>query len=206
MITIYVYSKETLLFLYTDTGSSIDNIIEDININNDFTLIPPPDYENVWRWIDTRWVELLPINNPDVPYGEEYLWDEKKGKWVKDVELEAYKHGSEIDQAWENIKSLRHEKMTSGVYVKSVGGHFHTDEASAIQYAQIGTAISLGMFQPLNWKTMEGDFIKLTAEVFLELQEAMIISTQQIYAKAEWHKYMMRMSNNPLEYDYTKGW
>ena len=120
--------------------------------------------------------------------------------------LVAAKKEREQNQAWENIKALRQKKMTGGVYVPSVDKHLHTDETSSIQYAQIGTAISMGIFQPMNWKTIEGDFIELTESIFRELQFAMIVNTQAVYAKAEYHKYMMMQSNNPLDYDYSTGW
>lgn len=125
---------------------------------------------------------------------------------IIDDALVAAKKEREQAQAWENIKALRQEKVTGGVYVPSVDRHLHTDETSSIQYAQIGTAISLGMFQPLNWKTIEGDFIEMTESVFRELQAVMIVNTQDVYAKAEYHRYVMMQSDNPLDYDYSIGW
>lgn len=134
------------------------------------------------------------------------VYDAETDSVIVDESLVAAKKEREQAQAWENIKALRQSKMTSGVYVPSVDKHLHTDETSSIQYAQIGTAISLGMFQPLNWKTIEGDFIEMTEAVFRELQAVMIVNTQVVYAKAEYHKYMMMQSDNPLDYDYSTGW
>ena len=125
---------------------------------------------------------------------------------IVDDALIAAKKERDQAEAWERIKERRFLEMTSGVYVPSVDKHLHTDETSSIQYAQIGTAISLGMFQPLNWKTIEGDFIEMTEAVFRELQAVMIQKTQANYARAEYHKYMMTQSDNPLDYDYSTGW
>lgn len=134
------------------------------------------------------------------------FYDADTDSIIVDDALVAAKKEREQAQAWEGIKALRQTKMTSGVYVPSVDKHLHTDETSSIQYAQIGTAVSLGMFQPMNWKTMEGDFIEMTEAVFRELQAAMIINTQTVYGRAEYHKYMMLQSENPLDYDYSTGW
>ncbi|MBH0065134.1 DUF4376 domain-containing protein [Psychrobacter sp. SZ93C1] len=133
-------------------------------------------------------------------------YDAETDSIIVDDALVAAKKEREQLQVWENIKSLRQDKMTGGVYVLSVDKYLHTDETSSIQYAQIGTAISLGMFQPMNWKTMEGDFIELTEAIFRELQIEMIVNTQSVYARAEYHKYMMMQSDNPLDYDYSTGW
>lgn len=134
------------------------------------------------------------------------VYDAETDSIIVDDALVAAKKEREQAQAWENIKALRQEKMMGGVYVPSIDRHLHTDETSSIQYAQIGTAISLGMFQPLNWKTIEGDFIEMTEVVFRELQALFIEKTQQNYARAEYHKYMMMQSDNPLDYDYSTGW
>lgn len=133
-------------------------------------------------------------------------YDAEADSIIIDDALVAAKKEREQARAWENIKTFRQEKMTGGVYVPSVDKHLHTDETSSIQYAQIGTAISLGMFQSLNWKTIEGDFIEMTEAVFRELQAVMIQKTQANYARAEYHKYMMMQSDNPLDYDYSTGW
>ena len=205
MITLYIYSTINGSLLYIDTGS-VDAIVRNIAVEENFTLTPPPDYDHVWRWLDTEWVELLPINNPDIPYSATTIWDAELGQWVESPELLAYKHLESQALMWERIKQLRIDKMTSGVYVESIDKHLHSDEVSSIQYAQIGTAISLGMFAPMNWKAMDGDFIELTEPIFRELQVAMIVNTQTIYAKAEYHKYMMMQSDDPLSYDYNEGW
>jgi hypothetical protein len=73
-------------------------------------------------------------------------------------------------------------------------------------YSQIGASISLGTFEPLMWKTIEGDFIEMTADLFKEFQVLMMLNTQHIYGKAEWHKVMMESIEDPLEYDYSQNW
>ena len=181
-------------------------VTEYIEDHLDFTLAPPPDYDHAWRWVDTKWVELLPINNPDIHYGDEYEWNEEQNHWVICPELDAYKHIEEQQQTWENIKALRYQKITGGVFVPSINKWVHTDEAASTQYAFIGLRIMQGTYTPIVWKAMDNTFIQLTKEVFIELQECMMEQTQTIHAKAEYHKLMMEATENPLEYDYTTNW
>ena len=133
-------------------------------------------------------------------------YDSKTDSIIIDNALVATKKLREQDEAWELIKERRLLEVTSGVYVPSIGKHFHTDDVSAIQYAQIGITISLGMFEPLNWKTVEGDFVMMTEALFKEFQTLMIQNTQANYARAEYHKVMMQSVDNPLDYDYSAGW
>lgn len=205
MIKLYIYDKASGLIVREDFGL-ISHVIKDMPDNCDFTLTPPPDYDHVWRWVDTEWVELLPINNPDISYDDVSIWDSELGQWLESPELSAYKHVENQKLMWERIKQLRQEKITKGVYIPSIDKHFHTDEISVALYTNIGNSIALGVFKPLNWKTMEGDFVELTETLFKEVHVAMINNTESIYAKAEWHKYMMMQSDEPLEYDYNDGW
>lgn len=206
MITIYVYSKETLLFLYTDTGSSIDNIVEDIDANNDFTLVAPPDYERIWKWENIKWVELLPINNPNIFPGPGHIWDEKQNKWIISPEFNDYKILKERELIWELIKERRLQAVTSGVYVESADKWFHTDEVSVTSYSTIAGMIALDNYEPVQWKTMDNTWILLTIPIFKELQTAMSQKTNANYAIAEQHKSNMMKSDNPVEYDFSTSW
>lgn len=205
MITIYIYNTKSLQLIQELTAHEL-TITTNLKPGTDFTLTPPPDYEHVWQWMDTKWVELLPINNPDILYDDKSIWDAELNQWVKNPELEAYIHIEEQRQAWENIKALRYQKMTGGVFVPSINKWVHTDEAAATQYTFIGLRIMQGTYTPIVWKAMDNTFIQLTEEVFIELQERMMEQTQTIHAKAEYHKLMMEASENPLEYDYTTNW
>lgn len=204
-IKIYTYYRKTGLFNSIKSGD-VNSVLSSISNNENFTLTPPPDYGQVWRWIDTEWVELLPINNPDIPYDDKSIWDGEQNQWVVCPELAAYKYVENQELMWERIKQLRQEKITQGVYIPSIDKHFHTDETSVALYTNIGNSIALGVFKPLNWKTMEGDFVKLTETLFKEVHVAIINNTESIYAKAEWHKYMMMQADEPLEYDYKDKW
>lgn len=204
MSTIYLVNAATGIFDGTLDGPYDFICPDDPELT--FTLTPPPDFVNAWRWVGTEWVELLPVNNPGLFYGDAYEWSDTAGAWVIDPELDAYAMVAERAQAWEAIKAERLRQISAGVYIPSIDKWLHTDELSAIQYAQIGYTISAGLFVPLVWKTVSGDFVQMTEALYNELQVRMIANTQANYARAEYHKIMMEASPDPLAYDFSQGW
>lgn len=205
MIKLYVYKKSDGVFKYADFGT-IDNVTGDISPDHDFTLVPPPDYDHVWRWVEDKWVELLPINNPDIPYNDKFIWYSELNQWVECPELSAYKYLEEQEIMWERIKERRLQAVTSGVYVESVDKWFHTDEVSVTTYSTIAGMIALDNYEPVQWKVMDNTWLLLTESLFKELQTAMSVKTNINYAIAEQHKSAMLEATNPLEYDFSEGW
>lgn len=205
MIKLYIYSKDNGRLLYEDMGLP-EYVVGDLPENSNFTLTPPPDYIRRWAWVGTEWVEVLPINDPTTPYSDITVWDPAVGAWVIDPELDAYAMVVERAQAWEAIKAERLRQVSAGVYIPSIDKCLHTDELSAIKYAQIGYTISAGLFAPLLWKTVSGDFVQMTEALYNELMVHMIANTQANYARAEYHKLMMEASPDPLAYDFSQGW
>lgn len=205
MNTIYVYEKSSGRFIREERGS-IKWVLHDIKPSEGFTFVPLPDYEHIWQWVDNKWVELLPINNPNMYYGDEYEWNEEQNQWVVSPELDAYKYLEQQDAVWELIKQRRYEAVTSGVYVESVDKWFHTDEVSVTSYSTIAGMIALDNYEPVQWKTMDNEWVLLTIPLFKELQTAMSLKTNENYRVAEDHKAAMLLSDNPLEYDYSTNW
>lgn len=54
MIKLYIINSSDGSFLYEDAGS-IDSVTSDLDDNRSFTLYPPPESSNKWRWIDSKW-------------------------------------------------------------------------------------------------------------------------------------------------------
>ena len=205
MSVIYVYDKNNKVMQYSD-NSPLGYHVSDIPSDCDFTLTPPPDYDHVWRWVDTEWVELLPINNPDIPYSDHHKWNSELNEWVVCEVLSAEKKLRDQDQAWEGIKAKRLQAVTSGVYVQSVDKHFHTDEVSATTYSTIAGMIALNNYEPVMWKAMDNSWLSLTEDIVKELQTAMSAKTNANYAVAEQHKAAMLQADDPLSYDYSGNW
>ena len=177
-IKIYLYNKEDRKFSHIMGGHAF-LVTEYIDEYLDYTLTPPPDYNHVWRWIDAEWVA-----------------DPTEEKSIAEAQA----------SVWSNIKDKRQDQITSGVLVKSVDKVFQTDNNSIIQYSNIGGMIALNNYEPIQWKTEDNSWVTLTEDLFKELQQAMSANTQSNYATAEQHKEAMLAVEDPLNYDYSKGW
>lgn len=108
------------------------------------------------------------------------------------------------DEIWEQIKQKRHTVTRGGVFIKSVGKWFHTDDPSRTQY--LAMQIMPKLPDDLMWKTMDGSFIRLTKEILMQVAMTMMTQEQSDFANAERHRQLMLKAENPLEYDYSSGW
>lgn len=107
-------------------------------------------------------------------------------------------------QIWEAIKQKRHTVTRGGVYVKSVGKWFHTDDNSRTQYLALQILPELPA--DLMWKTMDNSFVKLTKPLLTELAMTILQAEQADFANAERHRVAMMEANNPFDYDFSSGW
>ena len=108
------------------------------------------------------------------------------------------------EEVWERIKAKRYDNLRHGVFVKSVGKWFQTDDASRTQY--LALAVMPRLPEKLPWKTMDNSFVNMTKALLGELMEQMLVDEQADFANAERHKAAMLQAENPLEYDYSDGW
>jgi hypothetical protein len=125
------------------------------------------------------------------------------------------------NEGWSQIKAERDRRKTGGFYVK-VGGEdkwFHSDEYSRIQHLGLkdkardliatGGAMTdnitiLG--QPVKWKTMDGSFATITAQLAFDIVAAAGDLDAQLFAVAEAHRAAMEDEADPAAYDYSAGW
>lgn len=126
-----------------------------------------------------------------------HIWQD--GKWVLGVEKSILQ-----DEIWQAIKQKRRTITHGGVYIKSVKKWFHTDDSSRTQYLALQILPELP--SELMWKTMDNSFVKLTKPLITELAMTILQSEQADFANAEKHRLAMLQAQNPLEYDYSKGW
>lgn len=126
-----------------------------------------------------------------------HIWQD--GRWILDAEKSTLQ-----DEIWEQIKQKRHAITRGGVYVKAVKKWFHTDDSSRTQYLALQILPELP--SELMWKTMDNSFVKLTKPLITELAMTILTTEQADFANAEKHRLAMLKAENPLEYDYSKGW
>ncbi|OAM30370.1 hypothetical protein A7P96_07120 [Eikenella sp. NML03-A-027] len=129
-------------------------------------------------------------------------WDGEQ--WHIDPECAARLKAEQQAEVWERIKAKRYDNLRHGVFVKSVGKWFQTDDASRTQY--LALAVMPRLPEKLSWKTMDNSFVIMTKALLGELMEQMLIDEQADFANAERHKAAMLKAAHPLEYDYSDGW
>ncbi|WP_308074276.1 DUF4376 domain-containing protein [Neisseria polysaccharea] len=136
---------------------------------------------------------------------EYHEWDGKKWK-ISKADAARLK-AEQQDEVWEQIKAKRYDNRRHGVYAKSVGKWFQTDDATRLQYLALSLeSVTGGFKKPINWKTMDNSFLQLTPELLREIMQTMHDDEQADFANAERHKAAMLKAENPLEYDYSGGW
>ena len=134
-------------------------------------------------------------------------WDAKAKAWVLLPTVAARLKAEQQDEMWDRIKAKRYDNLRHGVYAKSVGKWFQTDDATRLQYLALALeSVTGGFKKPINWKTMDNSFLQLTPELLREIMQTMHDDEQADFANAEKHKAAMLKAENPLEYDYSGGW
>ena len=158
--------------------------------------------------VQVEQVGELPDELTLLPRENEYqTWDAKAKAWVLPPDVAARLKAEQQDEMWERIKAKRYDNLRHGVYAKSVGKWFQTDDATRLQYLALALeSVTGGFKKPINWKTMDNSFLQLTPELLREIMQTMHDNEQADFANAEKHKAAMLKAENPLEYDYSGGW
>lgn len=132
-------------------------------------------------------------------------WDGEQ--WHIDPECAARLKAEQQEEMWERIKDKRYDNLRHGVYAKSVGKWFQTDDATRLQYLALALeSVTGGFKKPINWKTMDNSFLMLTPELLREIMQTMHDDEEADFINAEKHKAAMLKAENPLKYDYSDGW
>lgn len=134
-------------------------------------------------------------------------WDGEQ--WQIDPECAARLKAEQQEEMWERIKAKRYDNLRHGVYVKSVGKWFQTDDATRLQYLTLRTLPDEAFPLKEPWKTMDNTFLpkeKCTKALFDEIVMQMVNDETADFHNAERHRLAMLKADKPLEYDYSKGW
>jgi hypothetical protein len=121
-----------------------------------------------------------------------------------------------IDQ-WTDIKIKRESIKAGGVL--AAGKWFHSDADSRIQHLGLKDSardlLSTGGVmadrlkiagQDIPWKTMDGTFVFMTAQIAFDIVAAVALLDAQAHTKAEQHKAAMEADADPASYDFSAGW
>lgn len=105
---------------------------------------------------------------------------------------------------WQAIKAKRDTLGSTGGY--KVGAKwFHSTVESRIQHLGL---IALGANIPANldWKTMDGSFIRMTPALAGQVFAAAVTQDLALFAAGEAHRAAMEAAADPSAYDISQGW
>lgn len=118
---------------------------------------------------------------------------------------------------WDAIKAKRDAIKAGGVKVGTKW--YHSDETSRTQYIGLlrmadaavaagGTGSTTLQYggQDIQWKTMDGTFIKMTVQRANDVFNAVSGLDFAAFGAAEAHKAAMEASADPASYDFAAGW
>lgn len=121
------------------------------------------------------------------------------------------------EQVWEAIKAKRDGVVLKGVKVGTKW--YHSDEPSRTKYIGLlrmadaavaagGTGTTTLQYggQDIQWKTMDGTFIKMTVQRANDVFNAVSGLDFAAFAVAETHRAAMQASADPAAYDFSAGW
>lgn len=132
-------------------------------------------------------------------------WNEEKRDWVlNQAQFNAVK-AKKQNEVWENIKNRRTQANAGGVFLSSVGKHFHTDPEALINYSSLKQAIDFGYFEEVLWKTIEGDFVTMTLDLFKELSREIFATGQHNFKVGEQHRLAMLGLDDPYTYESERN-
>jgi hypothetical protein len=120
-------------------------------------------------------------------------------------------------RVWEFIKAKRDAIKKAGIKVGNKW--YHSDADSRIQHlglkdrARDLLAASGNLTdrlkvagQDIRWKTMDGSLIYITAQMAIDIVDAVGILDALAHTQAEIHKAQMEASEDPSSYDFSAGW
>ena len=134
-------------------------------------------------------------------------WDGEQ--WHIDPECAARLKAEQQDEMWERIKAKRYDNLRHGVYIKSVGKWFQTDDATRLQYLTLRTLPDKSFPLKEPWRTMDNTDLppeKCTKALFEEIVMQMVADEMADFHNAKRHRAAMLQADNPLDYDYSGGW
>ncbi len=126
-----------------------------------------------------------------------------------------------VSDVWERIKADRDRRKSGGFKVKvgSSNKWFHSDADSRIHHLGLkdkardliagGGAMADNLTilgQTVKWKTVDGSFVDVSAQVAFDIVAAAGDLDAQLFATAETHKAAMEASADPASYDFSQGW
>ena len=138
-----------------------------------------------------------------------HKWDSQSKTWLLDTAAAAALKAQQQEEMWAHIKAKRYDNLRHGVYIKSVGKWFQTDDATRLQYLTLRTLPDEAFPLKEPWRTMDNTDLppeKCTKALFEEIVMQMVADEMADFHNAKRHHAAMLQAEHPLEYDYSDGW
>ena len=140
---------------------------------------------------------------------EVYVWDDEAKDWVADEVLYNDALSKLKAKLWEDVKSYRLFKSTDGTLIPSINKWAHSDEVSQTTYTRAKDYLELNTDRTIDWKMMDGSFIKVDSALLKEICSKIFELGQASFINAEVHRVKISSINdlNLLKsYNIKTGW
>lgn len=197
-------------FLWKEQKFSIVNRKEEITDN--VFLITDYEESKIKETLESGgylWTEGKEIKWSKPKPSEVYVWDDEAKDWVVDEVLYNDALSKLKAKLWEDVKSYRLFKSADGTLIPSINKWAHSDEVSQITYTRAKDYLELHPDQTINWKMLDGSFVKISADLLKEICSRVFQVGQGAFTAAEKHRYNISLINDidQLEkYDYKTNW
>ncbi|WGE32604.1 DUF4376 domain-containing protein [Actinobacillus genomosp. 2] len=129
-------------------------------------------------------------------------------EWIITPEQQAVKKSEEIAIMREKINALRDEKSAGGVFVESLRKWFDSDSKAQSKLLGLKATMDLvGNEMTVSWTCADNTDVANFGKAQLTAVIAAILKAENHnHTVARKHKQALEQADNPLEYDYSKGW
>lgn len=165
-------------YVFRKSDKSILMWLENGELSEEFTIIPPPTSEHEWQ--DGQWV-----------------LSRDKAEMIKQ---------EQIIQVREAINVLRDKKINGGVYVPAIDKWIDTDATAERNILSVKATFDLFGDQEIPWTFADNSVAMINKEKLLVIWQVLMEAKTSNHANALKHKAIVEQVENPLEYDYSSGW
>lgn len=165
-------------YVFRKSDKSILMWLENGELSDEFTAIPPPTSEHEWQ----------------------------DGQWVLSIDKAEMIKQEQIIQVRDAINTLRDKKINGGVYVPAIDKWIDTDATAERNILSVKATFDLFGDQEIPWTFADNSVAMINKEKLLVIWQVLMEAKTNNHANALKHKAMVEQVENPLEYDYSGGW
>lgn len=165
-------------YVFRKSDKSILMWLENGELSDEFTAIPPPTSEHEWQ----------------------------DGQWVLSIDKAEMIKQEQIIQVRDVINTLRDKKINGGVYVPAIDKWIDTDATAERNILSVKATFDLFGDQEIPWTFADNSVAMINKEKLLVIWQVLMEAKTNNHANALKHKAMVEQVENPLEYDYSSGW